>query len=104
MDRYTFSAHLALTSLLAMVLGLIALDKLGVELVEGTKPFILAQVFGCIGSVLFMGSGLFLWLTGFRRFGHLIKDLGLSWYCYFAFTVFSGLYMQYRYGSEINVR
>jgi len=101
MDRYAFSAHLSLFSLLAMIFALIAVDKFEIELVEGTRPFLAAQTFGIIGSVLFMGSGLFLWVTGFRRFGHIIKNLSLSWYCYFAFTVFSAIYMQYRYGNEI---
>ena len=102
MSKYDLSAHLSLSSLLAMVLALVALDKFEIELVEGTRSFLAAQIFGIIGSVLFMGSGLFLWVTGFSRFGHIIKNLGLSWYYYFTFTVFSAIYMQYRYGNEIS--
>jgi hypothetical protein len=48
-------------------------------------------------------SGLFLWFVGFRRFKDRIGTSGLGWIMYVTFTVFSGFYMHYRYGSEANI-
>ena len=102
MNRYRLLAHLCVASFLAMVCILITLNVLTIELAEGSSSFIFMQVIGALLSLIISICGLYLWITGFKRFKHIIGNFGFSWLCYLTFTIFSGVYMQYRYGSKAN--
>jgi hypothetical protein len=79
------------------------MNFLSVEITVKVADSLAVQSVSIALIIVVSASGLFLWFAGFRRFKDRIGTSVLGWLRYATFTIFSGFYMQYRYGSETNI-
>ncbi|RBP44831.1 hypothetical protein DFR28_1221 [Arenicella xantha] len=70
------------------------------ELHKGSSSYTFMQVVGGLLSLLAFVSGFYLWVTGFKRYKHLLGGYSFKWLVYVSLTIISALYMQFKYGKE----
>ena len=102
MTRYKFALRIGASSILLLFVSLLALEYPRDEIAEVIVNSTVAQFLSIFFSVCFSASGIYLWFTGFKRFEPIIGNFGPAWLIYVSFFVFSGFYMEYRYGSTVH--
>jgi hypothetical protein len=100
MNRYRLALRVGTIGFASMLLLVFALSALAIAPDPGTDAYISMQLTGVALSLIVVGNGLFLWISGFRRFKSIIGPYGVAWLSYVTFTILSGFYMEYRYGEE----
>ena len=100
MNKYDIALKVGVVSFIAMLIIVVSMNHLSSEITSHASGSGLAQVLGLVLSITVSCCGLFLWFTGFKRFHNIIGTYGFKWLIYVTFTIFSGFYMQFRYGSE----
>lgn len=103
MNKYDVALKIGVLSFVAILFFLIFMNFISMESALEIEESKLIQSASVVLSLAVSSSGLFLWFTGFRRFKGRIGTYGFRWLMYATFTIFSGFYMQYRYGSETNI-
>jgi len=103
MNRYDVALKIGIISFLVILVFLISMNFISEESASVAEKSILVQGVNIVLSLAVTCSGLFLWFTGFSRFKTRIGNYGIKWLMYATCTIFSGFYMQYRYGNEANI-
>lgn len=103
MNIYDVAYKIGIFSFVAILAFLICMNLIFMETAVEMEESKLVQGVSIFLTLTVSGSGIFLWFTGFRRFKDVVGTYDFGWLMYATFTVFSGFYMQFRYGSETNI-
>jgi uncharacterized membrane protein len=94
MDRYAWSARVAIGSLAAIFCVLVLLNALAIEPIDGSWSYVFLQATGLILTLLFWGPAFYLWVTGFTRFKEKLGEYSPMMLFYLSFNVFAAVLMQ----------
>lgn len=99
-DRYDIAARITLIgfALLMVILGFAVF----VEPVEGSELFATMQIASILATFVAGLPGLYLWVTGFKRFRRHLGSYGPRFVLYGCFTILYAVYIQLRYGDELD--
>ena len=103
MSRYDLAYKAGMSSFLLILLFLIIINSVSADFYSTLEESNIVKTTGFFLALMLSVAGWFLWFTGFRRFKSKIGVFGIAWLMYTSCTIFSGLYMQYRYGRDPDI-
>lgn len=99
MNKFELAAKTTLGAFLVLIV--LAFVVLSLQPVEGSLIFHVVQTLSLIIALLFFLPGFYLWVTGFNRFKKHLGYWKPRMFLYLVFTIFYAVYIQLRYGNEI---
>lgn len=100
MNRFDVAAKIALFGFICFLLAGVGIAILAP--LEGTMAFQAVQLLLLVLTLLIVLPGLYLWFTGFRRFSGYLGYWGPKMVLYLCFTIGYAVYIQLKYGRELD--
>lgn len=100
MDKYAISVRLSIGSFLAMIGLTSSLGLLPGELFKYDAMDLFLNTAGFVLAAFFIFPGLYLWLTGFKRYKNLLGHWGPKLILYWVFTIPYAIYLQFKYERD----
>ncbi|AOS96592.1 hypothetical protein AUP74_01128 [Microbulbifer aggregans] len=83
-----------------MIAFVVILNFLPGELFKYALMDLFLEVSGILLTTSFTLPGLYLWVTGFKRYDEALGGFGPKLVLYFVFTIPYAIYLQYQYESS----
>jgi hypothetical protein len=102
MNKYDYAFKLAISGFTLLLVFAVVLNFVP----EGTAQsfssslalnIVLSGITGVCGL-----SGLYLWVTGFKRFKPSIGNYSFKWFIYLSFNMLAALYLHWQYKKQNN--
>jgi hypothetical protein len=95
MNKYDVAYKTGIYSFITIIVFLVAMNFLPISIAMKAEESAIVQGFSTIIGLLFSISGLFLWVTGFKRFQKQLSTFG-SFFMYVSFNILSAFYLHHR--------
>ena len=99
MNKFDLAAKTTLAALGCLIFLAIAVETK--DPIEGTSFFYVASGLSVIFALLFILPGMYLWVTGFKRFREHLGHWGPKMLSYMVLTIIYAVYIQLRHGHEL---
>jgi len=100
MNRYDIAQRVGVISIILLIVEGMILSNISENSAIELESSYIFQLLNSVVSLLMLCPGLYLWITGFKRFKYILGNYGFKWLAYFSFSIIGGFYMQYKYGGH----
>jgi len=95
MNKYDLAFKTGIYSFIAIIVFLVAMNLLPIDIAMKAEESVIVQSLSTVLGLLLSISGLFLWVTGFKRFRKQLSTFG-SFFMYVSFNMLSAFYLHHR--------